>query len=295
MAGFILIISIVSLICSENTAWRSSGSAHEELINNLCKNGFITSESVKDTMLSVDRGLFSFINAYEDWAQPIGYGATISAPRIHAYALEILKDHLQPGSHALDVGSGSGYLTVCMALMVGSKGVAVGVEHIDELTKFALGNVEKWMKDSEAAKSHDIKLGEQLKLVTGDGRQGWQEDAPYNAIHVGASSPTIPDALKQQLKVGGRLICPEGPPGEVQVLVQIDRLANGSFQRTELKDVIFVPLTDKDLQLRPRYKFRESSQQYQGVPNYVKAILIVLCIALCSVGIYMWLAMYSIL
>ncbi|CAH8860590.1 unnamed protein product [Trichobilharzia szidati] len=202
--------------------------------------------------MSVDRGDFSFLNPYEDGAQPIGYRATISAPHIHAYALEILEGYLNPGSRALDVGSGSGYLTVCMALMVGPKGVAVGIEHIDELTKYALGNVDKWMKNSEAAKSASIKLGKQLKLVTGDGRQGWQTDAPYDAIHVGASSPTIPDALKEQLNVGGRLICPVGPAGEVQELVQIDRLPDGSFQNKSLKQVMFVPLTDKNLQLGSR-------------------------------------------
>ncbi|CAH8860602.1 unnamed protein product [Trichobilharzia szidati] len=202
--------------------------------------------------MSVDRGDFSFLNPYEDGAQPIGYRATISAPHIHAYALEALQDHLKLGSRALDVGSGSGYLTVCMALMVGSTGVAVGIEHIEELTKYALGNVDKWMKNSDAAKLAGIKVGKQLKLVTGDGRQGWKDDAPYDAIHVGASAPTIPNALKEQLKRGGRLICPVGPAGEVQDLLQIDRLSDGSFQNKSLKQVMFVLLTDKNLQLKPR-------------------------------------------
>ncbi|CAH8860596.1 unnamed protein product, partial [Trichobilharzia szidati] len=77
---------------------------------------------------------------------------------------------------------------------VGSTGVAVGIEHIDELTQFATKNVGNWMKHSQAAKTAGIELGIQLKLVTGDGRQGWQKDALYDAIHVGASAPTIPNA-----------------------------------------------------------------------------------------------------
>lgn len=73
-------------------------------------------------MLAVDRGNYTKIYPYMDSPQVIGYGATISAPHMHAYALELLKDHLKKGEKALDVGSGSGYLTACMALMVGKKG-----------------------------------------------------------------------------------------------------------------------------------------------------------------------------
>ena len=71
-------------------------------------------------MLRVDRGYFSPTDPYMDSPQSIGYGVTISAPHMHAQALEVLHDHLKEGSKALDIGSGSGYLTACMAIMVHS-------------------------------------------------------------------------------------------------------------------------------------------------------------------------------
>lgn len=64
---------------------------------------------------------------------------------MHAYALEILKDQLVEGAKVLDVGSGTGYLTACFAEMVGSSGKAIGIEHIDELAKKSIKNIQNWV------------------------------------------------------------------------------------------------------------------------------------------------------
>merc|ERR1712112_302606 len=89
-------------------------------------------------MLAVDRGNYVGHKAYQVASQRIGYNITISAPHMHAHALELLKDHLKPGCRALDVGSGSGYLTACMAHMVGEQGLVVGIDHIAQLVDASL-------------------------------------------------------------------------------------------------------------------------------------------------------------
>lgn len=73
-------------------------------------------------MLAVDRGNYSKNSPYMDAPQGIGFAVTISAPHMHAHALELLKNNLINGDRALDVGSGSGYLTACMSMILGEKG-----------------------------------------------------------------------------------------------------------------------------------------------------------------------------
>lgn len=222
--------------------WSRGWADNSSLVGHLQQYGVIKSSRVADVMQKIDRGLFvpEGNSPYLDTPMAIGYNATISAPHMHATCLELLKEHLQPGMRALDIGSGTGYLTACFAMMVGPQGRAVGVDHIPELVTVSIENVKK----SEAA----LLLADgNLSLHVGDGRLGWPDLAPYDAIHVGAAAPEVPKPLIEQLKPGGRMVIPVGD--FFQDLQVIDKQLDGSLKVHSETSVRYVPLTSSQEQL----------------------------------------------
>ncbi|KAH6770560.1 protein-l-isoaspartate methyltransferase 1 [Perilla frutescens var. hirtella] len=226
--------------------WRgSSVNKNEGMVQHLQTYGIIKSKKVAEVMENIDRGLFvpEGTTPYVDSPLQIGYNATISAPHMHAMCLELLENYLKPGMHVLDVGSGTGYLTACFAVMVGAQGRTVGVEHIPQLAEFSIKNIEK----SSAATL--LKEGS-LSIHVTDGREGWPEFAPYDAIHVGAAAPEIPPKLIEQLKQGGRLVIPVGKI--CQDLKVVDKNTDGTLNIHSETSVRYVPLTSREAQLRGR-------------------------------------------
>ncbi|CAH2070509.1 unnamed protein product [Thlaspi arvense] len=220
----------------------AGSSGNKAMVENLKRFGVVSSKRVAEVMEALDRGLFVPAGslAYDDAPLPIGYNATISAPHMHATCLQLLEDKLQPGMRALDVGSGTGYLTGCFALMVGAEGRVVGVDHIPELVDMSIKNIEKSVAGSL------LKKGS-LSLHVGDGRKGWREFAPYDAIHVGAAASEVPQALLDQLKPSGRMVIPVGT--YFQELRVIDKSEDGSIKVHTETSVRYVPLTSRDEQI----------------------------------------------
>jgi protein-L-isoaspartate(D-aspartate) O-methyltransferase len=162
--------------------------------------------------------------AYADRPLPIGLDQTISQPYIVAIMTELAK--LKKGDRVLEIGTGSGYQAAVLA--------AMGVQVYTIEIVAPLGE--------QAAKTF-TRLGyAQIKARIGDGYAGWPEAAPFDAILVTAAPPKVPEALRQQLKRGGRLVVPVGEA--YQELKVITRTERGFHEEASLP-VRFVPMTGK--------------------------------------------------
>ncbi|KKY30345.1 putative protein-beta-aspartate methyltransferase [Diaporthe ampelina] len=249
-------------------AWRSSGTSNAELVANLCRNGMIKDDRVKEAFLKVDRAHYAPSSPYSDSPQSIGHGATISAPHMHATAAEHLLSTLQPPPPAeggpcrtrptrvLDIGSGSGYLTHLLAELLpppstpaGAEGgdspaAVVGLEHIAALREMG----ERNMSRSEEGRA--LLASGRVRFRVGDGRKGWAEpgedEAGWDVIHVGASAVKVHDELVQQLRSPGRMFIPvdDEDGGGGQHIWAVDKDAQGEVTRKRLFSVRYVPLTD---------------------------------------------------
>jgi protein-L-isoaspartate(D-aspartate) O-methyltransferase len=164
-------------------------------------------------------------HAYEDRPLPIGHGQTISQPYIVALMTELAD--VKAGDTVLEVGTGSGY----QAAMLAQLGVRVySIEIIEPLAEQAKAALEA------------TGYADRVEVRTGDGYAGWPEHAPFDAIVVTAAPPAIPEPLKQQLRVGGRLVIPVGQ--SFQRLLRITRTASG-FEEENVLPVRFVPMTGR--------------------------------------------------
>ncbi len=165
--------------------------------------------------------------AYRDGPLPIGRGQTISQP--YVVALMTLALQIEPGDKVLEVGTGSGYQAAVLAEL-GAE--VVSVERHDGLADKAREALEK--------------VGYDVDVRRGDGSKGLEEEAPFDAILVTAAAPTIPTTLLEQLRDGGRLVIPVEETRGHQRLIRVTRNADGSFERSELAQVAFVPLIGEE-------------------------------------------------
>lgn len=161
--------------------------------------------------------------AYEDSALPIEAGQTISQPYIVARMIELAE--IRPGEKVLEVGAGSGYAAAVISRIASD---VYAIERHKDLVK--------------QARAREEQLGyHNVEIICADGTKGWAEAAPFDAIIVSAGGPHVPEALKRQLAIGGRLVIPVGRDVH-QTLLRVRRIGEDRFEEEDHGAVTFVPL-----------------------------------------------------
>lgn len=201
----------------------------EQMVEEQLKARGISDPEVLRAMQEVDRSLFvpddKQDKAYDDRPLPIGEDQTISQPYIVAYMAEQL--HLQKNEKVLEVGTGCGYNAAVISRLV---------DHVYSI------EIIKWLADLA---QKNLQKTDYLNISTrhGDGYLGWSSEAPFDAIFLTAAPASIPHLLKQQLKIGGRLLAPVGRMN--QKLVLLRKISEEKFEEKTLLPVRFVPMTGR--------------------------------------------------
>lgn len=200
-----------------------------KLVNNLIRDGYLKKDAVIEAFSHINRIEFVpkdlELQADMDMALPIGYGQTISQPLVTSIMLDLLDP--QEGQKILDIGSGSGWTTSLLAYIVGKKGKVVAVERIDNLVKWGEHNADKYgFVKNGIAQFHNA-----------DGSHGFSSEAPYDRILVSAAvAEKIPQALKDQLKVGGKMVIPVR-----NSIIYLEKESEDKFYKEEFPGFTFVP------------------------------------------------------
>lgn len=187
------------------------------------------SAAVMAAMGKVPRHLFvpkeDAASAYRNHPLPIGAGQTISQPYIVALSTELVEP--RKPHRVLDIGTGSGYQAAVLA------------ELVDEV--YSVEIVESLAREADERLT---RLGyRNARVRHGDGHAGWPQAAPFDAIVVAAAAAHVPQALVNQLKPGGRMVVPVGPPHGSQQLLLIEKTADGKTAQRVVLPVMFVPMT----------------------------------------------------
>ena len=201
----------------------------EMLIKYLTESGYLKTKEIINAFKKVPRQDFvpsKFKKyAYIDEPLPTLKGQTISQPATIATMTEALKP--KKDDKILEIGAGSGYQSAILSEIVGSDGKVITIEIVKELYKYAKEKLSKYKN---------------VMIIYGDGSLGYEQEKPYDGIIVTASAPCVPEPLKEQLKIGGRLVIPVGVYAQKMLL--LTKTKRG-FEETDLGYFMFVPLTGK--------------------------------------------------
>lgn len=227
----LVIIMSNSLCMCENNSKDNYIVRRRDMVKSQIERRGVKDKKVLEAMMKVERHRFvpetQIREAYDDHPLPIGEGQTISQPYIVAFMTEVLD--LDPSDRVLEVGTGSGYQAAVLA------GICDSVYTIEIIEPLAI-----------RAKKVLSELGyKNIFVKIGDGYEGWKERSPFDAIIVTCAPTHIPQALKDQLAEGGKMIIPVGGEGFVQELVLLIK-EKGAIRQKDILPVRFVPMIRDD-------------------------------------------------
>ena len=191
------------------------------------RNKGISDDNVLNAINAVPRHVFldsSFLDfAYQDKAFPIGSGQTISQPYTVAFQSSLLE--IKKNMKVLEIGTGSGY-QACVLAEMGAK----------------VFSIERQRKLYTKTKSFLAEFPYRIKMFLGDGNKGLPTYGPFDRILITAAAPEIPQALIDQLKVGGMMVIPLSENEDHQTMLKLIKQEDGSMKREEYGDFRFVPM-----------------------------------------------------
>lgn len=202
----------------------------ESLIKHLIEAGALKTPKIIEAFKKIPRHLFIrkeyFSHAYADIPLPTFDGQTISQP----YTIAIMTEALNPktGEKILEIGSGSGYQAALLGFCVGNRGRIITVELESNLVEFSKENMKK------------VKL-KNIEIINGDGKKGYLKEAPYDKCIITAACEEVPKAVKDQVKIGGRIVAPVNDLFGQKMMV-IDKIDENKFKEKNLGSFVFVPL-----------------------------------------------------
>ncbi|XP_017298621.1 uncharacterized protein LOC103507014 [Diaphorina citri] len=203
--------------------------SNQQFIQYLKENNFAQDERVLEAIQWVDRDRFAK-DGYIDSPHNFGTNSIVERPSYQAACLQHLSDKLLPGANVLDLGFGSGFMSCCMARMVGDKGHVTAVDHIPQL-------INLFMTKLKISYPKLYKLYKIMDVVEWDARKPYKKNGPYDVIHFGSGVKHIPIEFISDLKINGSILVPVGPPYGPHILKKITLIKRNLYTIQNLAEV----------------------------------------------------------
>uniref|UniRef100_A0A8D8RVB4 protein-L-isoaspartate(D-aspartate) O-methyltransferase n=1 Tax=Cacopsylla melanoneura TaxID=428564 RepID=A0A8D8RVB4_9HEMI len=203
--------------------------SNQHFVQYLKENNFTKDERILEAIHWVDRDRFAK-DGYVDGPHNIGTNSIVERPAYQSFCLDQLANKLVPGANVLDLGFGSGFMSCCMARLVGDSGHVTAVDHINQLVNLLLTKLKVTYPKL-------YKLYKVMDVVDWDARKPYKKNGPYDVIHFGGGVKHIPLEFIPDLKINGSILVPVGPPYGPHILKKITLIKKNVYTIQNLAEV----------------------------------------------------------